>query len=107
MSRDPSAILKLRVPLIVRIGHRRMPLDDVLSLGPGAIIELSKLADDPLDLLVNNKEVGQGNAVKIGENFGIRVTAIGDAYQRLVAMTGERADAARPNRAPARHAPAE
>ena len=87
MSRDLSSILKLRVPVIVRLGHRQMTLNEVLELGPGVIIELPKSADMPLDLMVNNKVVGHGSAVKIGENFGIRVSAIGDQADRLQAMT--------------------
>lgn len=87
MSRELKTILKLRVPVIVQLGQRKMSLDDVLALGPGAIIELPRQADEPLDLLVNNKPVGQGTAVKVGENFGLRVSAIGTARQRVAAMT--------------------
>ena len=86
MPRELHTILKLRVPVIVRLGHKRMATDDVLALGPGAIIELPQPSDNPLDLMVNNKVIGQGAAVKIGENFGIRVTGIGDKSQRLNAL---------------------
>lgn len=86
MPSDISAILKLRVPVIVRLGHRRMAMDDVLALRPGAIIELSKQADQPLDLMVNNKAIGVGSAVKIGENFGLRVTTIGDPRDRIASL---------------------
>ena len=89
MTPEVRAILKLRVPVIVRLGHRTMPLDDVLALGPGAIIELPKQADRPLDLMVNNKPVGQGNAVKVSENFGLRLTEIGDTRDRVAALSGE------------------
>ncbi len=88
MPRDLHAILKLRVPVIVRLGERRMALDDVLALGPGAIVELPKPADQPLDLMVNNKAIGKGVAVKVGENFGLRVASIGDAQSRVAALTG-------------------
>lgn len=90
MPRDIKSILKLRVPVIVRIGERRMALDDVLNLSPGAIIELPTPAERPLDLMVNNKVVGTGNAVKIGENFGVRVLEIGAPADRLQALTGKR-----------------
>ncbi|MEX0655549.1 MAG: FliM/FliN family flagellar motor switch protein, partial [Phycisphaeraceae bacterium] len=83
---DIQTILKLRVPVIVRIGQRKMSLDDVLALGPGAIVELSKGADDQLDLLVNNKPAGTGAAVKVGENFGLRLTAIGSPRERIAAL---------------------
>lgn len=69
-------ILSLDVPLIVEIGRRGMAMEDVLALQPGAILELDKNADDRLEVLINNKVIGQGEAVKVGENFGIRVTEI-------------------------------
>ena len=86
MPRDAATILKLRVPVIVRIGHRQMKMDDVLSLGPGAIIELPQASERPLDLMVSNKVIGHGNAVKIGENFGIKVLDIGSPAERVNAV---------------------
>ena len=88
MATDVQTILRLRVPVIVQIGRRKMKLDDVLALGPGAILELDKSADDPLDILVNNKVAGQGAAVKVGENFGVRVTWIGTTHDRVEALAG-------------------
>ncbi len=89
MPADLSTILKLKVPVIVQIGQRTMAVEDVLALGPGSILELDKSADDELDLLVNNKAVGRGAAVKLGENFGVRITDIGSARERVEAMGGE------------------
>ena len=86
MATELKTILGLHVPVIVQIGRRRMPLDDVLALGPGAILELGKPSDDELDLMVNNKAVGTGVAVKVGENFGIRIASIGSARQRIEAL---------------------
>ena len=77
MASDLKSILSLEVPVIVRLGERAMTLREVLTLVPGAIIEIPKPADDELDLLVNNQRVGVGTAVKVGENFGLRVTAMG------------------------------
>ena len=95
MATELQPILKLRVPVIVRLGHRTMPLDDVLALGPGAIIELPKNAEKPLDLMVNNKAIGHGEAVKVGENFGLRVLRIGDPEQRIQAMSANHTDVER------------
>jgi flagellar motor switch protein FliN/FliY len=81
-----EAILSLEVPLIVRIAERTMPLDEVLAMAPGAIIELPKAADAELDILVNNKPIGTGIAVKVGENYGVRVSYIGDLGARIKAM---------------------
>ena len=86
MPTDVQTILKLSVPVIVEIGRRHMSLDNVLELAPGAIIELPKSADEKLDLLVNNKPIACGTAVKVGENFGIRVESTGTARQRIEAM---------------------
>jgi flagellar motor switch protein FliN/FliY len=86
MPADVGSLLRIEVPLIVRIGERAMPMEEVLTLGPGSIIELTKQADDELQILVNNKPVGLGRAVKVGENFGVRVTYVGDVRQRLDAL---------------------
>lgn len=84
-SRLPG-VLKLETPIIVQLGERTMTVADVISLAPGAIIELPKQAEDELELLVNNKTIGTGKAVKVGENFGLRVTYIGDLKERILAM---------------------
>ncbi len=77
MNAGLDSILNLEVPVIVRLGERTMTLRDVMALVPGSIIEIPKLADDELDLLINNERVGVGTAVKVGENFGLRLTAVG------------------------------
>lgn len=92
MPADLQSILQIEVPVIVQIGSRSMTVDEVMSLGPGAIIEMPKHADDPLDVLVNNKAVGQGTAVKVGENFGVRITGLGDVAERIKAMGDESTD---------------
>ncbi len=84
-----AQILKLEVPIVVRLGERIMDVSDVLGLVPGAIIELPKNAESELDLLVNNKAIGCGVAVKVGENFGLKLTYIGDAAARILAMGGD------------------
>ncbi len=86
MPTDLQTILGLTVPVIVRIGERRVPVDEVLALGPGSILELPKHSDEQLDLLINNKPIGVGAAVKVGENFGIRISHIGSARDRIAAM---------------------
>lgn len=83
---DVQTILKLRVPVIVRIGARRSAMEDVLNFAPGSILELNKASDEELDLMVNNKPIGRGSAVKVGENFGVRISRIGSARERLEAM---------------------
>ena len=86
MATDLSTIIKLEVPIIVQVGARRVALEEILSLGPGVILDLGKSAEDELTLLVNNKSIGRGEAVKIGENFGIRVTALDSPAARVRAL---------------------
>lgn len=88
MATDFDTILKLTVPLIVQIGDRKLPLSEVLTLAPGSIIELAKTSDEDLALRVNNKTIGHGNAVKVGENFGIRIADINSARDRAQALVG-------------------
>lgn len=79
-------ILKIKVPVVVRLARKRLTLSEVMRLGSGAILEFNKRSDDPLELLVNNKAIGMGEAVKVGENFGLRVTSIGDVQEKIQAM---------------------
>lgn len=102
MPSDLKAILRLEVPIIVEIGAREMTLDQVLALTPGAIIELPKSIDEELEIKVNNKPIGVGAAVKVGENFGLRVGYVGDVKSRINALAGRENAATR--RAEQRHA---
>jgi len=86
MATDLDTILKLKVPLIVTVGSQRLSLENVLSFAPGSIIELNKSADEPLEILINNKEVGTGEAIKVGENFGVRISKMKPPTQRVQAM---------------------
>lgn len=86
-SRRPPAhlqrILKLKVPLLVRLAERPMPVGEILKLAPGMILEFDRTVDCELDLMVNNCPIGRGIAVKIGEHFGLRISHIGDLKQRV------------------------
>jgi flagellar motor switch protein FliN/FliY len=66
-----------------------MHCSEVLRLGSGAIIEFSKSSEQPLELLVNNVVIALGEAVKIGENFGLRIRQVGDTKQIVEALGGE------------------
>jgi flagellar motor switch protein FliN/FliY len=79
-------ILRLQVPVIVRLAERKLNMSEVLRLGVGAIIEFAKSSDEPLELLVNNKPVALGVTVKVGENFGLKLTQIGDVRQVIRSM---------------------
>ncbi len=79
-------ILRLEVPIVVQLGARTMRVSEVVKIFPGYIIELSKSSEAELDILVNNELVGTGTAVKVGENFGVRISFLGDAKARIAAM---------------------
>jgi len=84
---ESTSIEGMEVPIIVQLGQRSMTVRDVIDLAPGSIIELPMKVEDELSLYVSNKPIGQGTAVKIGENFGIQITFIGDLRARLEAAT--------------------
>jgi flagellar motor switch protein FliN/FliY len=89
-STELQRILKLEVPVIVKLAERKLNLSEVMRLGVGAIIEFIKSSDEPLQLLINNKPIGVGEAVKVGENFGLRITQIGDIKQIVEALGSDR-----------------
>lgn len=78
-------IKPVKVPVIVRLAERQMSLNKILDITVGTIVEFDKPADAELDLVVNNVVIGTGNAVKCGENFGLRIIKIEPWAQRLVA----------------------
>ena len=82
-------ILRLQVPVIVKLAERRLMLSEVMRLGTGAIIEFFKSSDEPLELLINNKVIGVGETVKVGENFGLRITQVGDLKQVINSLGSE------------------
>jgi flagellar motor switch protein FliN/FliY len=74
---DPMALLRdVEVELTLEIGRKRMRIADVVKLGPGRTVELDKLAGEPLELLVNGRIIGRGEAVVVGDRYGIRITEI-------------------------------
>ncbi|RKX19163.1 MAG: hypothetical protein DRP26_03940, partial [Candidatus Zixiibacteriota bacterium] len=60
-----------------------MAIEDILNLGPGSVVELDKLAGEPVDLLVNNKLLAKGEVVVVDENFGLRVTSMISPQDRI------------------------
>ncbi len=81
-----SLILDIGLDIRVELGRTAMRIKEVLELGPGAVIELDKLAGEPVDLLVNDKLFARGEVVVIDENFGVRVTDIINIRERIEAM---------------------
>jgi flagellar motor switch/type III secretory pathway protein FliN len=70
------SLLKVRVPITVTLASTKRPIDSIIRLGPGAIIQFKKSCDDTLSLEVAGLHVAEGEAVKVGENFGLWITEI-------------------------------
>ncbi len=77
--------LLLDVPLsvTVELGRTRMMVRDLLRLGHGSVVELTKMAGEPLDILVNGKPVARGEAVMVNDRFGVRLTDVVSTAERL------------------------
>ncbi len=84
-----ARLMRLTVPVLVRIAERAFPAGTIMKLAPGAIIEFEKSGDAELDLMINNAVIGRGMAVRLNEHFGLRVTAIRDISQRIRSMDGK------------------
>ncbi len=81
-----SLIMDVKLPVRVRIGKKKMLLKDVLNMDIGSVIELNQLANDPLDILVDNHVVAQGEVVIVDGNFGVQITTIGTKKERLTQL---------------------
>lgn len=71
-----ALLLDVPVQVSVELGRRTVPIGDVVQLGPGSVIELGKAAGESLDVLVNGKLVARGEAVVVGEKYGIRIVEV-------------------------------
>jgi flagellar motor switch protein FliN len=81
-----NRIMHLEVPVIVKLAERKLAMSEVLRLGVGSIIEFVKSNDEPLQLMINNRTIAIGEAVKVGENFGLRIKQVGTMKQLVAAM---------------------
>ena len=76
-------ILDIPLQISVELGRTRMLVNDLLRLGQGSVIELSKLAGEPMEVLVNQKLLARGEVVVVNEKFGIRLTDIISPLERI------------------------
>jgi flagellar motor switch protein FliN len=81
--RNLSLILDIPLRVAVELGRTKMVVNDLLNLGQGSVIELSKLAGEPMEVLVNDKLVARGEAVVVNEKFGVRLTDIISPSERV------------------------
>ncbi len=86
-TRPLDFILDIPLEISVELGRARMVINDLLQLGQGSVIELSKLAGEPLEIFVNGKLVARGEVVVVNEKFGVRVTDIVSPMERVKSLS--------------------
>ena len=79
-------IMDVYMEMTVELGRTKKVIKEILGMGEGTIIELDKLAGEPVDILVNHKPIAKGEVVVIDENFGVRVTEILSPVERVTEM---------------------
>ena len=79
-------ILDIPLTVTVELGRSKMLINDLLQLGQGSVIELTKLVGEPLEVLVNQKLVARGEVVVVNEKFGVRLTDIVSPMERVQSM---------------------
>lgn len=81
--RDLDFILDIPLEVSVELGRTKMLINDLLQVGQGSVIELNKLAGEPLEILVNRKLVARGEVVVVNEKFGVRLTDVISPMERI------------------------
>ncbi|WP_436512790.1 flagellar motor switch phosphatase FliY [Clostridium thermobutyricum] len=79
-------ILDVPLEISVVLGRTKKSIKDILSLGTGSLIELEKLAEEPVEILVNGKNIAYGEVVVVDENFGVRITSIASSSDRIKSL---------------------
>ena len=84
VSADNLKVLEnIEVKLSVEVGSSQLKIRDLLRLNEGSVVELERLAGDPLDILANGVQIARGEVVMVGERFGIRLTEVVDPEERV------------------------
>jgi flagellar motor switch/type III secretory pathway protein FliN len=81
------SLLRIKVPVVVTLAEKRQRLSRIMELGPGSIVQFDKSCDEMLELEVGNQTVACGEAVKVGDKFGLRITAIVLPEERFTPVT--------------------
>jgi len=87
--RELDFILDIPLELSVELGKTKMIVNDLLQLGQGSIIELNKLAGEPLEVYINRKLIARGEVVVVNEKFGVRLTDVITPIDRVKSLTTE------------------
>jgi flagellar motor switch protein FliN/FliY len=81
--KDLDFLLDIPLEISVELGRTKIIVNDLLQLGQGSVIELTKLAGEPLEILINHKLIARGEAVVVNEKFGVRITDIISPTERV------------------------
>ena len=84
--RNLDFLLDVSLQVSVEVGRPRLSIQDLLQLGQGSVIELAKLAGEPLDIFINERLVARGEAVIVNEKFGVRITDIVSQQERIESL---------------------
>jgi flagellar motor switch protein FliN/FliY len=84
--RNFDLLLDIPLEVTVEIGRTRVAIRELLQLGPGAVVELEKLAGETLDVLVNGKPIARGEAVLVNDKFGVRLTYVISPSERIAGL---------------------
>lgn len=87
--RELDFILDIPLELSVELGRTKMLVNDLLQLGQGSIIELNKLAGEPLEVYINRKLIARGEVVVVNEKFGVRLTDVITPIDRVKSLAAE------------------
>ena len=87
--RELDFILDIPLELSVELGKTKMIVNDLLQLGQGSIIELNKLAGEPLEVYINRKLIARGEVVVVNEKFGVRLTDVITPIDRVKSLAAE------------------
>ena len=79
-------VLNLELPVIVVLAEKSTTLEEVLKLNEGSVIVFKKHNSEPLDILINNRRIGAGKTIKIGERFGVHVREVGTPEELLAKL---------------------
>lgn len=85
-ARNLDMVLDIRLVATARLGRVDMPISEILALGPGSIIEVGHLVDEPVELLINDKLIARGDVVVVDEKFGLRITEIVSPRERIESL---------------------
>ena len=84
--RDLEFLFDVPLQISVEVGRARILLKDLLQMGEGYVVELDKFSGDPLDLYVNSRLIARGEAVKVGDKFGIKLTEVVSQSDRIARL---------------------